>query len=93
MPCFMGLISSLMGHGLTERKEVRKQTAFPCSVSRELEAVLTTIHSTNSWQIAKYSIRPINASLASVLHEIQFSSTVCLVVRFHAAPAPSSIRP
>ena len=33
-----------------------------------------------SWQIAKYNIRPINAALASVLHEIQLASPVCLSV-------------
>ena len=42
------------------------------------------------WQLAKYNIRPINAALASVLHEIQFASPVCLS---HSTAAPTSIRP
>ena len=78
MPCFIGLIS--LSYDLTEKK-VRKNY-FSLSVSRGLEAGLTSIQSRNSWQIAKYyNIRPINAALASVLHEIQFASPVCLIVR------------
>ena len=77
---------------MASQKERRseKKLLFLVQFLRGLEAVLTSIQSTNSWQIAKYNIRPINAALASVLHEIQFASPVCLS---HSTAAPTSIRP